>query len=161
RRRDAAMASLNREGEGFCVQFVAADGKRRSVRLGKVPRKAAESFKVRVEELASAQALGGAPNLQLARWGAGLSDRMADRLHRAGLIPARRVVKLEAFLERYLASRTDVSAGTRRNLAMWAHEMAVFLGDVPLAHVTPGDLDDFAARLRTLHAPATAARRVK
>jgi integrase len=86
---------------------------------------------------------------------------MHGRLARAGLVEPRRGSRLEAFLAGYVESRTDVSEGTRTNLRMWAHELAVFLGDVYLASVTPGHMDRFAAHLRTEHAPATAARRAK
>ena len=45
------MASINNEPNGRrTIQFVGADGKRRSIRLGKVSRRQAESVKVKVEE---------------------------------------------------------------------------------------------------------------
>ena len=53
------MASINREPNGRrTVQFIGADGKRRSVRLGKVPQRTAEAIKVRIEHLAIAAATG-------------------------------------------------------------------------------------------------------
>ena len=46
------MASITREANGRrTVQFVGADGKRRSIRLGKVSQRSAEGVKVRIEAL--------------------------------------------------------------------------------------------------------------
>jgi integrase len=155
------MASLNRDGDGFTIQVCSPDGKRRSVRLGKVPKKTAEAFKVRVEELATLAALGQSPGLDLAKWLARLSDQMHDRLSRAGLCPPRRTTNLKAFLDRYLESRTDLAPGTLEAWRMWADELLAFLGDVALAGVTAGDVDRFVAYLRTEHMPSTAARRAR
>jgi hypothetical protein len=155
------MASLNRDGDGWTVQVVGQDGKRRSVRLGAVPKKTAEAFRLRVEELATLAALGQSPGLALAKWLAGLSDVMADRLHRAGLCQARRATNLRAFLDGYLEGRTDLAPATLRAWRFWAGELVGFLGDVPLAGVSAGDVDRFAAHLRARHAPSTAARRAR
>jgi len=46
------MASISREPNGHrTIQFVAVDGKRKSIRLGKVSQHAAESVKAKVEVL--------------------------------------------------------------------------------------------------------------
>ena len=53
------MASISKEPGGRrTIQFVGGDGKRRSIRLGKVSQRLAESVQVRVEHLAAAQVTG-------------------------------------------------------------------------------------------------------
>jgi hypothetical protein len=49
------MASITRGPNGYqTIQFVAGDGKRRSIWLGKVPQRQAEAVKFRVEMLNTA-----------------------------------------------------------------------------------------------------------
>ena len=49
------MASISKEPNGRrTIQFVGADGKRRSIRLGKVSQRTAEMVKVKVEALVAA-----------------------------------------------------------------------------------------------------------
>jgi hypothetical protein len=46
------MASLNRDPNGnYTIQVVCGDGKRRSIRLGKVSKKTASEIKLKVEHL--------------------------------------------------------------------------------------------------------------
>jgi hypothetical protein len=53
------MASISREPNGRkTIQFVAGDGRRRSIRLGKVSQRIAEEIKVRVEALLAAAVSG-------------------------------------------------------------------------------------------------------
>ena len=53
------MASLSTDPKGHrMIQFMAADGKRRTIRLGKVSRRQSESVKVRVERLVAAHLTG-------------------------------------------------------------------------------------------------------
>ena len=49
------MASISKQPNGRkTIQFVAPDGKRKSIRLGKVSLRAAEAVKLKIEHLASA-----------------------------------------------------------------------------------------------------------
>ena len=59
------MASISREANGRrTIQFVAPDGKRRSIRLGKVSQRTAESFRERVEQLQVRRVLDACPNAE-------------------------------------------------------------------------------------------------
>ena len=66
---------------------MAPDGTRPSIRLGKVSQRAAESVLFRVEQLVAAKFTGHAVDADTARWVAELSDTLAKRLARVGLIP--------------------------------------------------------------------------
>ena len=100
------MASISKESNGRrTIQFVGTDGKRRSIRLGKTSQRMAESVKLLVEHLAAAAATGGPLDPETARKLPELSDELADKLARAGLIPERQRATLGGFLQEYIDSR--------------------------------------------------------
>jgi hypothetical protein len=68
------------------IQFVGADGKRRSIRLGKVNKKQAESAKLHIEELIACKTTCTAPKPTTTEWIIGLPDTIRRRLEHAGLI---------------------------------------------------------------------------
>ena len=102
------MASISRDPNGRRrILFTALDGKRKTIRLGKVSQRAAEAVKYRVEQLLAAKLTGHALEADTARWMAELSDDLAAKLARAKLIPSRerQVTTLRPFLEDYIAER--------------------------------------------------------
>jgi len=139
------MASISRSKTGlWTVQFYGADGKRRSVRLGKVSKRIAESVKVRVEELNAAAIAGHTPDRVTLRWVTGLNSTLAGRLARARLIEPLETAHLDEFINGYIESRRDVKANTKR---VWEqtrrHLVAYFGEDKPLRSVTKGDAKDW------------------
>ncbi len=95
------MASLSTDPKGHrMIQFMAADGKRRTIRLGKVSRRQSESVKVRVERLVAAHLTGHAVDDETARWISDLDRQMAEKLARVGLIPEVEKMCLGPFLDR-------------------------------------------------------------
>ena len=114
------MASINRESNGRrTIQFVGSDGKRRSIRLGKVPQRMAEAVKVLVEHLTAAQFSGGALEPETARKVAELDDALYKRLAAVGLLKSREaatVVSVAGFLKDYVARRVDVKPATQRSM---------------------------------------------
>ena len=107
------MASITKQPNGRrMIQFIGPDKKRRSIRLGKVPQKAAVAMKLRVEALVASAITGHAIDDETARWVAGLDDGLSERLAAVGLIRARARSTLGAFVDSYIASRTDLKPGT-------------------------------------------------
>src|SRR5262249_11705493 len=108
------MASISEQPGGRrTIQFVGADGKRRSLRLGKIPQRAAEGIK-RYVELLNTAAISKQPiDRDTAAWVAGIGDWLADRLARVGLIAPRLSGTLGDFLENYISGRTDTEAKSR------------------------------------------------
>src|SRR5687768_15912931 len=100
------------------ILFIGADGKRRAIRLGKATAKQADAFKVKVEQLVSASILGHSPDDETSRWVAGLNDVTHGRLAAVGLVKGRgrTHTTLEAFVDAYIADRTDAKARTIINL---------------------------------------------
>lgn len=160
------MASISRAGNGRRIlQFVAGDGKRRSIRLGKVSKRVAEEIRVKVEALNAAAIAGMSWDAETAKWVAGLPPLLADKLAAVGLIPKRQSsnsARLGEFLASYIARRTDIKPNTRRNLdACKARLVEFFKADKALSEITPADADAFLLFLREKYANGTSGRTVK
>jgi integrase len=107
------MASIATDSGGRRrILFVAKDGKRKTLYLGKTPVKAASAIKFRVEQLNSAQIAGHAVDDDIARWLANVGDDLNGKLAAVGLVAPRESSLLAAFLDGYIASRADVKGST-------------------------------------------------
>ncbi len=162
------MASLSTDARGNrTIQFVSpTDGKRRSIRLGKVSKKLAESVKGRVEMLAACQSAKLPPDADTARWGAEIGDDLAAKLAAVGLLPARQSEAVGPFLDAYLTRRAaDAKGATVTNYRTVANDVRGFFGDAtPLRDITERRADDFRTHYLTRTpklAAATVARRLK
>lgn len=160
------MASLSRDGAGrFTVQVRGKDGKRRSVRLGVVNKKIAAEIHRRIESLHTAAITGTNWDSELATWVAGIGDEFADKLHRAGLIPARvksESLTLRTFLDRFLESRHGDAANTIRNHEQAANILCRYVGAGKLlSQITPAAAERAVAEIRKKYAQAHAARLIK
>ncbi len=161
------MASISREPNGRrTIQFFGADGKRRSIRLGRVPQKAAETVRIRVECLLAAGITGTPLDNETAQWVANLDQVMSDKLARVGLIQPRNSkvqVALGAFLDQYIKSRADVKQRSVLNYRQTAQSLLNYFGpEKPLSGISEGDADGYKLDQKTRgYAPATVSRRVK
>jgi len=136
------MASLSQtSGGSWRVQFMAADGKRRGVLLGSVPRRTAESLCGKIEHLVSASITKHALDRETAAWVAGLDRVMVERLVDAGLLSAEnRSMTLGEFLASYVEGRGDVKASTQTVYGHTHRCLIEFFGaDKLLRGITPGD----------------------
>jgi integrase len=164
------MASISSDPRGNrAVQFMAADGKRRTVRLGKMPLKQVESVKLRIEALNSAKIAGHPLDSDAAAWLAKIGDDLHGRLAAVGLVVGRNVALLGSFTQQYIESRRHLKPNTICNLRVCARRMVEHFGkDRPMHTITPADADAFAIALKTeetkttkkKYAPATAARTI-
>ena len=107
----ASLARIKARGAGgrptWRIQFYDGAGQRRAVYLGAVPKKAAEVWVSRVEQLNACLVAGVAPDTDLAGWVASLPDSTHHKLVRAGLAEpraaARKVVTLGQLTEAFVA----------------------------------------------------------
>ena len=83
------MAGLSKDGSGWRVQFTDPDGKRRTLRAGKVPKGAAEHIQRRVEALIACKRSGVAWAPDLADWLGKIDDTLHSRLVRVNLVTKR------------------------------------------------------------------------
>lgn len=104
-----------------------SDGRRRSIRLGKVNAKQAESLKLKVETIAASVASKLPLDSETAAWLGNIGDDLTNKLVAVGLIPARQSARLGGFLTAYLKRReadakpaTITHMGTMRNAPIFA-----------------------------------------
>jgi integrase len=166
------MASITREPNGRrTIQVVGADGKRRSIRLGKCSQKTAEAVRVKVEHLAAAVNHGTPLDDETGRWAAALDSVMYERLAAVGLVKGREPesgtrpenVTLAGFIAQYIAARPGMKPNTLKNYRQTKRSLVDFFGpDRLLTDITAGDCDDWKAHQEAKgHAPATIGRNVK
>ncbi len=161
------MASISKDAAGnVTIQFVAADKRRRSVRLGKVNRKLADAVKLRIETLNALVITRMPMDTDTARWVADIGDDLVAKLSSVGLLPERLSARLGAFLEEYVARRrADSKGGTVTNLHTVRNDVVNFFGaDTDLRNITERRADEFRTHYLTREpklADATIARRLK
>src|SRR5262245_38648933 len=113
------------------IQFVAANGKRKSIRLGKVSQRVAEEVRVKVEHLNAAVIAGLAIDSETAGWVAKIGDDLHAKLAAVGLVQPRAAAAkadLKAFIGAYIAGRTDAKANTLLNLKGFGDRLIAFFG---------------------------------
>ena len=93
------MASISNDPNGRRrILFVAPDGSRKTIRLGKMDRKSAEAINRHVEALLSAK-IGGQPAPRdTASWIASIGDEIQGKLAAVGLLKAPKRELLGEFL---------------------------------------------------------------
>ena len=139
------MASISNERNGRkTVQFMAPDGKRKSIRLGKASKRTAEAVKLRVELIVAAMNAGCAVDDETARWLAGLDETMNAKLAAVGLTEKRESLSLGLFVDAYVESRVDVKPATKEIWRQGKRGLIRSLGaERSLRKVTPGDADQY------------------
>ncbi len=161
------MASLSTDANGnVTLQFVAADARRRTVRLGKLTRKAANEVKLKVEGLNAARIHHLPMDADLARWVAGIGDELAAKLAKVGLIPPRNTATLGGFLAEYARGReTDGSTkpATMITIRRVTTDLSAVLGaNTPVRQVGTPEAEKFKRQYQEQGlAGATVYRRLK
>ncbi len=159
------MASISREPSGRrTIQFMAADGKRRSIRLGKLSQRTAEEVKIKVECLAAAAASGCPLDHETAAWVAKIGHNLASKLAAAGLIVRRAMARpLGEFLDSYIARRTDHKPNTAKTIDQARRLLVEYFGaDKPLDQINAADAENWRNELRAKsYKPATIATHIK
>ena len=147
------MASVSTDPNGNrMIQFVGTDKKRRTIRLGKTPMKAAKGLATKIQAILSHKITRQPLEAEVALWLASLDEVMNTKLAKVGLINQKKseiVATVGNFLDGYLERRgDDVKDGT---LVFYGHTIrnlkAVFGDDRKLSDINPGDADDFRRHL--------------
>ncbi len=147
------------------VVFKGLDDKRRSIRLGKMARRDADSIARHVDAILVAELSRSPLAASTAEWLGAIPDAMHKKLAAVGLVHARGTVAaptLGPFLDTYLARRDDAKASTRVFYGHTARNLKEFFTDRRLLEtINPAEADDFRRWLVTSEklAPATVARR--
>jgi hypothetical protein len=126
------------------IQFIDAGGKRKTIRLGKMPMRDAERVKTFVEYLINSQVTKQPVDGETARWVANLGDKLAAKLAVAGLIKPRALATLADFIDGYVTGRTDLKPRTVIKFNATKEYLVEHFGaDRPLRKVSSGDADDW------------------
>ncbi len=145
------MASISTEKNGSRrIQFTNVDGRRKTIRLGSIPLKTAETIKTRIEYLVIAKETVTAIDLDTAKWVSSIGDDLAGKLAAAELIQKREITtkKLGPFLQEYINGRQDVKPDTK---VVWRHVqnnlLEYFNASKSLQSIIEADADRFKQEL--------------
>jgi len=162
------MASLSFDKKGLGqIQFRHPNGKRHTLRLGKVAKRLGESVVFRIREIVAAIRTGQSVSADTAAWLGALTPKMHDRLVRVGLAEqrinvTRTEVVLDDFVRDYIEGRAKLKPFTRRNLQQSRRMLVERLGArTSMRAITPGDADRFKERMLADYSPATVGREIK
>ena len=144
------MASIVHESNGWRrIEFMAGDGNRKRVRLGKASAKDANAFKVKLESLLSG-AIAGSIDDETSRWLAGLDDRMHTRLAAVGLVKGRAGGRtmLGAYIDAFIAGRPSLKPATIIGLRQVRRYLVNHFGESwDMRAVAVDDAENFRAAL--------------
>ena len=147
------MASLHRlkaRGQGgkptWRIQFYDGAGDRRAVHLGALPKKAAETWQARIEQLNACVVAGVAIDADLATWVASLPDVSHRKLARVGLVEPRAETEKGAVtlaeLTRKFVERSAGKPATLRGFQQTLDSLVAFFGaDTAVTSITPEGAD--------------------
>ncbi|MEZ4515304.1 MAG: tyrosine-type recombinase/integrase, partial [Chloroflexota bacterium] len=143
------MASISNDPNGRRrILFFNDKGERKTIRLGVVSLRHAESVKLKIEDLVSASITGNAPRDETARWVVSLGSTMHDKLANAGLVKPRESAKLDEFIGGYLAQRVDLKPATMVVMEQARRHLVRFLGaGTDIRQIMPADADHYKAHL--------------
>jgi integrase len=120
---------------------------RRSIYLGKISQRRAERIGLKIDAIISAKTTRDAFDDETAHWLAGISERLADKLVKVGLIGDRHSAgpnTLAAFLDGYIASRGEVKGSTA---TVYGHTRRCLIGyfgaSKPLHAISEGDAEEW------------------
>ena len=141
------MATIGNDPNGYKrILFVAADGKRKTIRLGKATMKQATAFRVKVEALIG-KTITGVADDEVSRWLAGLDAEIYSRLAAVGLARPRDCdgQTVGALIDGYIAGRkADAKPHTLINLDQARKRLVTFFGaDKPIRDITEADAEEF------------------
>jgi integrase len=157
------VASISTDASGLRRILFTIDNKRRTIRLGRVPKKQAEQVCARIEALVAARITGTAVDNDTAAWVGSVSVDMARKLASAGLVgPRPDAATLGTFTRQYIDGRTDLKPRTILNLERARGRLVeMFNPSTPMKDITPADADRWRIKLAGHLAEATVARDVK
>jgi len=142
------MASISRDPNGRKrLLFVAEDGARKTIRLGKTSLKQAEAFRVKLEALIAGR-LTRTIDAETVRWIADLCDETHAKLAAVGLVEQRTITTLGAFLDGYLESRADLKPNSIIVYGHTRRTLIKFFGcEKPLRQIEPEEAQAWRACL--------------
>lgn len=148
------MASLSTDKKNGhrTIQFMGGDGKRYSIRLGKVPKKMAEGVRLRVEFLVAHKITGQPLDEATHHWVTNLSDVLHQRLSKVGLVNVRPITTLGDWIKTYIKSRkSELKPSSIESLEITAQKLKDYFGETTrLDQIEPEHASAFEVYLRDI-----------
>jgi integrase len=146
------MASVSSDQSGRRrVLFTGLDKKRKTLHLGKLPAKSAESICLHVEALLVAKISGQALQRDTASWLGQIADTLREKMAKVGLVESCKpvgVMTIKSLVDEYKEKRTDIKPATLIHLDQAARALiAIFGADRLITSVTEADAEDFYRQL--------------
>ncbi len=146
------MASVATERNGRRrILFVAPDGGRKTVRLGRCDERSAQQVCRHVEALLAARIHAQPVNRETAVWLSNVCDKLHDRLARAGLVEPRAgvgAVRLGPAIRAYIGGRVDLKPASRVVMGQVIRDLVDHFGEGrDVRTITAGDADEFKQSL--------------
>ena len=156
------MASISSNAKGFRrLIFNSSRGERRTVYLGKIPKKQADTILSHVEHVLAAQASHTSPPLETSSWLGELGENLHLKLVSAGLASARQrdgltpPLDLKSFLDAFIANRGNLKPATRTVYGHTRRCLIDYFGaDKAIIEVTLADAGKWRRWLETNKFPA-------
>lgn len=124
--------------------------KRRTVYLGAMPKRTAESIKVKIEEIVAAKLANQPLPNDVAAWIGALETRLIEKLAAVQLIEPRQrpqLLQLEQFFDDFIETQVT-KPGTRNNyLQTKCYLLKKFEPNTPIDRITVADVDDWKRAL--------------
>ena len=144
------MATLYKEKNStYRIQFFDGNGNRPSIRLGKVPKKTAETFLSRVEEMIHCRLAGQSPSSETSSWLGGLPNDTLAKLSQAGFEVQERHTTGELWAA-FLKQKNDVKDSTLKCYDCAEQRFFAFFNrKTDLRKLTPTQFEEWKTFLRT------------
>jgi integrase len=132
------------------ILFVAPDGGRKTIYLGRVDRKTAAGVRLRVETLLASKIANQPVPRDTAAWLAGIGPSLRGKLARAGLVDAQRRLTVSEFLASWLDGKKAMGHKPT-SLRAWGQTVAALVeqfGPRELASLSHADGEAFRAAMQ-------------
>lgn len=122
---------------------------RYTIRLGRVHKKYADTFRMHIEALEAQSMTGHPATTKTQAWLRDLPDKMHERIARTGLVESRGSYGLEAWIDKCLKTKraTDAKSTTTRRKQAKRYLLEHFPAGKDLRSFTQGDAEEFEAHL--------------
>jgi integrase len=155
------MSSIVTSSSGLRRIEVIVGGKRYKLRLGRMPVRNVEAFRVRVDALAEARALRRR-DAEAEKWCDAMDVRLRHKLISIGLLPRRDDETLAGLIERFYNSRDHIKSSTRAADRQATDSLLEFFGDNTLIQtITAIEAEEWRQKMvKSGLAEATIAKRI-
>lgn len=164
------MATVSTDATGNRrVMFFGGDGKRKTLYLGKIPKRNAETVALRVELLVSAKMTGGSVDRETTLWLAGIDSKLRKKLVNHSLVEALPEDKGSPTVSDFTREFIDtVGGGNKRKpgtRAQWEQVRTILTrilpADIKIHEVTKGHAKEYHEKLKVGRASLTVAKHVR